>query len=234
MGLRRLGHALRHVPAGRPAARRVRARRRRRRGAPPDRHGRRRRAPLPVGRRRRLRPSCATHIEERGLRVGAVNPNLFQDPDYKLGLDHPSRRAGAREGRRAPARVPRDRRRRSARPPSRSGWPTAPTTRARTTCASAAARLLEALAEVYDAAAPRAGAAGRVQALRARLLRDRPRGLGLGAPRLPEARRPRARARRPRPPRAGRQRRADRRAARRRRAGSAASTSTTASTPTTT
>jgi L-rhamnose isomerase/sugar isomerase len=30
------------------------------------------------------------HIEARGLRVGAVNPNLFQDPDYKLGsLTHP-------------------------------------------------------------------------------------------------------------------------------------------------
>src|SRR5262249_35551871 len=25
------------------------------------------------------------YIEARGLRVGAVNPNLFQDPDYKLG-----------------------------------------------------------------------------------------------------------------------------------------------------
>jgi len=25
------------------------------------------------------------HIEEAGLTVGAVNPNLFQDPDYKLG-----------------------------------------------------------------------------------------------------------------------------------------------------
>jgi L-rhamnose isomerase / sugar isomerase len=36
------------------------------------------------------------HIESRGLRVGAVNPNLFQDPDYKLGsLTHPS--AGVRE-----------------------------------------------------------------------------------------------------------------------------------------
>ena len=33
------------------------------------------------------------HIEERGLRVGAVNPNLFQDPDYKLGsLTHPDAR----------------------------------------------------------------------------------------------------------------------------------------------
>jgi L-rhamnose isomerase/sugar isomerase len=29
-------------------------------------------------------------IESRGLHVGAVNPNLFQDPDYKLGsLTHP-------------------------------------------------------------------------------------------------------------------------------------------------
>jgi L-rhamnose isomerase/sugar isomerase len=29
-------------------------------------------------------------IERRGLRVGAVNPNLFQDPEYKLGsLAHP-------------------------------------------------------------------------------------------------------------------------------------------------
>jgi L-rhamnose isomerase/sugar isomerase len=30
------------------------------------------------------------YVEERGLRVGAVNPNLFQDPDYKLGsVTHP-------------------------------------------------------------------------------------------------------------------------------------------------
>jgi L-rhamnose isomerase / sugar isomerase len=26
-----------------------------------------------------------SHAEARGLRIGAVNPNLFQDPDYKLG-----------------------------------------------------------------------------------------------------------------------------------------------------
>jgi L-rhamnose isomerase/sugar isomerase len=33
------------------------------------------------------------HIEGRGLRVGAVNPNLFQDPDYKLGsITHPDER----------------------------------------------------------------------------------------------------------------------------------------------
>jgi L-rhamnose isomerase / sugar isomerase len=29
--------------------------------------------------------SLREHVEARGLRVGAVNPNLFQDPDYKLG-----------------------------------------------------------------------------------------------------------------------------------------------------
>jgi L-rhamnose isomerase / sugar isomerase len=30
------------------------------------------------------------HIAERGLRAGAVNPNLFQDPDYRLGsITHP-------------------------------------------------------------------------------------------------------------------------------------------------
>ena len=33
------------------------------------------------------------HIEARGLKVGAVNPNLFQDPDYKLGsITHPHAR----------------------------------------------------------------------------------------------------------------------------------------------
>src|SRR5215213_7925872 len=33
------------------------------------------------------------HIEQCGLRVGAVNPNLFQDPDYKLGsITHPHER----------------------------------------------------------------------------------------------------------------------------------------------
>jgi L-rhamnose isomerase/sugar isomerase len=33
------------------------------------------------------------HIEGHGLRVGAVNPNLFQDSDYKLGsLTHPDAR----------------------------------------------------------------------------------------------------------------------------------------------
>jgi len=34
-----------------------------------------------------------THAESLGLRIGAVNPNLFQDPDYKLGsITHPDER----------------------------------------------------------------------------------------------------------------------------------------------
>ena len=37
------------------------------------------------------------HAESRGLRIGAVNPNLFQDPDYKLGsLTHPDQRVRER------------------------------------------------------------------------------------------------------------------------------------------
>ena len=33
------------------------------------------------------------HAESLGLRIGAVNPNLFQDPDYKLGsVTHPDER----------------------------------------------------------------------------------------------------------------------------------------------
>jgi len=37
------------------------------------------------------------HIESRGLSVGAVNPNLFQDPDYKLGsITHPDARVRAK------------------------------------------------------------------------------------------------------------------------------------------
>jgi L-rhamnose isomerase/sugar isomerase len=37
------------------------------------------------------------HIASRGLEVGAVNPNLFQDPDYKLGsICHPDARVRAK------------------------------------------------------------------------------------------------------------------------------------------
>src|SRR3954463_9397347 len=37
------------------------------------------------------------HAETLGLRIGAVNPNLFQDPDYKLGsVCHPDERVRAK------------------------------------------------------------------------------------------------------------------------------------------
>jgi L-rhamnose isomerase / sugar isomerase len=37
------------------------------------------------------------HVEGRGLRVGAVNPNVFQDPDYKLGsITNPDPRVRAK------------------------------------------------------------------------------------------------------------------------------------------
>ena len=37
------------------------------------------------------------HAEDLGLRIGAVNANLFQDPDYRLGsVGNPDPRSGAR------------------------------------------------------------------------------------------------------------------------------------------
>ena len=37
--------------------------------------------------------ALGTHARGLGLRIGAVNPNLFQDPDYKLGsITHPDER----------------------------------------------------------------------------------------------------------------------------------------------
>ena len=89
------------------------------------------------------------HIEAAGLTVGAVNPNLFQDPDYKFGSvtnPDPAIRAKAVEHL---LECSADRHRTRARPRSRCGWPTAPTTRARTTCARRRRRLLDSLAEVY-------------------------------------------------------------------------------------
>jgi L-rhamnose isomerase / sugar isomerase len=37
------------------------------------------------------------HLEQLGLRIGAVNPNLFQDPDYRLGsVTHPEEKVRAK------------------------------------------------------------------------------------------------------------------------------------------
>ena len=97
VGLRRLRHAVRRLPPARAAARRVREL--------DD--------AAEVHRLTGTAGAVALHfpwdavddydelraqIEARGLRVGAVNPNLFQDPDYKLGsITHPDA-GGAREG----------------------------------------------------------------------------------------------------------------------------------------
>ena len=109
VGLRRLRHALRDVPAARPAARRVRAHRRRRRGAPPDRHGAGRRAALPVGPGRRSARRCARHAEARGLRDRRRQPEPVPGPRLQARLDHPPRRGRAPQGDRPPARVRGDR-----------------------------------------------------------------------------------------------------------------------------
>ena len=42
-------------------------------------------------------PALRAYVEDAGLRVGAVNANLFQDPDYKLGsVTHPDAAVRAR------------------------------------------------------------------------------------------------------------------------------------------
>ena len=154
VGLRRLGHALRRLHAARPA----RAPCSSASTTPP----RSTASPAP---RRRSRctsrgtpsttsPSCARTPTALGLRIGAVNPNLFQDPDYKLGSVTQPRRGDPRQGGRAPRSSAWRSRASSARPRSRCGSPTAPTTPARTTCAARRARLIESLARVYEALPP--------------------------------------------------------------------------------
>ena len=39
--------------------------------------------------------ALATHAKELGVSIGAINSNLFQDDDYKLGLADPRRRRGS-------------------------------------------------------------------------------------------------------------------------------------------
>ena len=149
-------------------------------------------------------------IESRGLRVGAVNPNLFQDPDYKLGsLTHPD--AAVRE--KAVAHMLECLEIATALgSTAQSLWLADGTNYpGQDDLRERRRRMLDCLAARLRADAGRAGAAGRVQALRARVLRDRSGRLGQRAADLPQARRARARAGRPRPPRAGREHRADRR-----------------------
>ena len=81
----------------------------------------------------------AAFARERGVLIGGINSNTFQDEDYKLGsLCHPSFEV-RKQGRRAHPGVLRDRRDRPAPASSKSGSPTAPITPARMTFVRAAA-----------------------------------------------------------------------------------------------
>ena len=120
-------------------------------------------------------------------------PEPVPGPRLQARLGHPSRRAGAPQGGRAPARVRRDRRGGSGHSAISLWLADGTNYPGQDDLVARRRRMLDGLGELYAALPRRAGAARRVQALRARLLRDRPRRLGLGAARLPEARRARAR-----------------------------------------
>ena len=173
------------------------------------------------------------HIEARGLRVGAVNPNLFQDPDYKLGsITHPDARVREKAvahllecleiatalGSTAQSLWLAD----------GTNYPGQDDLRERRR------RLLDALERVYAELPADQELLVEYKLFEPAFYATDLADWGSALLDVPEARRARAGARRPRPPRAGRQHRADRRACWPTRAGSAASTSTTASTPTTT
>ncbi len=129
VGLRRLRHSLRRRSRSRAAPRRLREARGRGRGAPPDRRRARGRAALPVGRGRRLRRAARRMLSRARAADRRGQPEPVPGPRLQARLDHATRTPRIRrQGGRSPARVRRDRRRRSARPPSRSGSPTAPTT----------------------------------------------------------------------------------------------------------
>ena len=129
----------------------------------------------------------AAYADDLGVRIGAINSNLFQDDEYRLGsLTHPDS-VGAAQGDRAPRRV---RRRHAAdrvdrteavaagrHELSRPGRPARP--------AGPAGRVA---GRDLLAAGPAAPAADRVQVLRAVLLRDGHPGLGHVAAALPGAR----------------------------------------------
>ena len=173
------------------------------------------------------------HLSALGLRVGAINPNLFEDPDYRLGsLTNPD--AGIR-GKAVDHLLACVEIAAALGGDAQSLWLADGTNYAGQDDLRRRRRRLEdgLSAAVHEPArGPRA--APRIQALRAGVLRHRHRRLGLGGAALPATRAASPRAGRPRSPRAGRQRGADRRAARARGAGWADFTSTTASTPTTT
>ena len=217
------------------AARPVREDRRRGAGAPVHRGRAEGLAAHPVGQGRRLRRARRARRGAGRARSAPINSNVFQDDDYKLGcVTNPDPRVRA-QGDRPPARVHRHHGRDRVARPEDLVLPTAPTTRARTTCAPGRTGWPTALREIYDRLGDGPAAAAGVQALRAGLLHDR--RARTGAPRtlhcLALGRAGAGRARH-RPPRAGHEHRVHRRVPAAGRASSARSTSTPASTPTTT
>ena len=178
VGLRQLRHALPRLPVAGRRARRSGS------GSPTPRSctgspaaARRSRCTSP-GTASTTGPRSRAYAEEQGIRIGAINPNLFGEDEYRLGsLCHPDAAVRAQRARPLP-RVHRDRAGRSARRRSASGSPTARTTRARTTSRARHARLVDGLEQLYAAAAAGDAAARRVQVLRAGLLQHRPARLG--------------------------------------------------------
>ena len=216
LGLRQLGHPLPRLPLAGRRAHRARADRRRRARAPA--HGL-----LPDASRCTSRgtpsttgPSCARYAEEQGIRIGAINPNLFGDDEYRLGsLCHPD--AGVRAaGARPLPRVHRDRGAGRLDDRSASGSPTARTTRARTTCAAATRACSTGSRSSTRRCPTGCGCSSSTSSSSRRFYSTDLPDWGTAALRLPPARPAGAGARRHGPPPAGHERRADRRAAARR------------------
>ena len=96
-------------------------------------------------------PGLAAYAEEQGVRIGAVNPNLFGEDDYRLGsrsairtpLSVAARSTIASSASRSPAR--------SSRRSSASGSPTARTIRDRIDLRGRYERLTSGLEELYAA-----------------------------------------------------------------------------------
>ncbi len=155
--------------------------------------------------------ALAAYADERGLVIGGINSNTFQDEDYKLGsICNPDARvrakavaaivecceiAGAMNAQAVKVWLG-----------DGTNYPGQDDMRWRRH------RLVEGLREVYPHLPRRGSPVPRVQALRARPLLNRRPGLGRLARRLPGAGRAGGSLRRHRPPRDGREHRADRRA----------------------
>ena len=158
----------------------------------------------------------ARYADEQGIRIGAINPNLFGDDDVPARQPLPSRRGRARAGARALPRVHRDRRASSARR-SISLWLADGTNYPGQDDLRAATRgCVDGLEQVYAALPAGMRLLVEYKFFEPALLQHRSARLGHRRAGLPPARPAGAGAGRHRPPPAGHERRADRRAAARR------------------